>query len=90
MRLLAKTIFEAEFVQCAGAELCLKTAKAMPGGLFDQYLLYVVSRRYMAADGQLDWTAFKDNIETLISALLRAEGAAAAAAAPAADGMHLG
>jgi hypothetical protein len=77
VRVLTKYLFEQRFNQITEAETSLRMAKSMPGGLFDQYVMFVVASRYMSEDASLDWTPFKDALEQLIRSRLRAEGAAA-------------
>jgi hypothetical protein len=80
VRVLVKALFEPELSQAASAETSLKMTKAMPDGLLDQYMMFVVSSRYMLPDGTLVWEEFVKSLDLLISNRHRDEGRAAAGA----------
>ncbi len=91
VRLLAKTLFAQAFEDISQAEASTKMAKAMPSGLYDQYVAYVVADRYLGLDGVLDWSAFRTQLDDHITERIKADCLRAAGAAAAnGNGMQVG
>ena len=81
IRAISKTIFEVEMLALSELTSNMMLASQMREGLYDNYTNMALSMMYMNADGNMDWTVFETELDTMIKGRYEQAGVQRAVAA---------